>query len=564
MIVNMEILSIEEIQNKYPKRSITSGAEVLRLSPSPTGFVHIGLLYMATICKYLAKQSDGVLILRIEDTDSKREVEGAKEEIVKQLKAFGLSYDEGLMLNNENKLEEVGNYGPYIQSERADIYKAYAYYLIEKGYAYKCYMGVEELDIMRDEQMAKKIRPGVYGPYAKYHNAADAGLANQELYEEYQRLINSKAEYVIRFRASGDQSQKFEMQDAIMGKVEVPENDEDFILIKSDGMSTYHLAHVVDDMLMGTTMVIRGNEWYSSLGKHVALWNAFGFSGSALPKYAHVSPINKIEGKTVRKLSKRKDMEADVKYFIDAGYKKEAVLAYLLRLANPSFDEYFDKAIKDKSDLSSSIQAYHLNLEELARAGRGPLLDMPKLNNISSEIVAAMRASEIYSEYAKYLEDRDTDFYKVIAADRAYTERVLNIERTGEKVRKDIYNYAMIKNQIYYMFDDVKKDILPNNPDDTSLELDKRKVFSAASGSVLFEILLAKQVLDTDENGDNLLGLEAWVEAMKEVSIEMKYEKFGEFMKDLRITITGEEKTPNLYFVLNVLGKDKVKQILGL
>lgn len=541
-----------DLESAYKKRDLPNTAEVVRVAPSPTGFVHIGLLYMAVICKYIARQTGGVFILRIEDTDKVREVQGAKEEIIKQLNTFGLTYDEGLFINDEGKFVEKGEYGPYLQSERVHIYDAYASYLLEKGLAYKCYMTSDELDIMRQTQTNNKERPGVYGKYAKYHNADNVDLVGKDLYEEYQLLLKSNMPYVIRLKAKGDMHNKFHMNDVIMGDVQVPENDEDFILIKGDGYASYHLAHVIDDRLMGTTLVVRGNEWFASLGKHIALWNAFGWPA---PRYAHVAPINKQDGGTVRKLSKRKDNEADVKYFIEAGYSSEAVVAYLLRLANPSFDDYYTDIIHGKKDLIDGIHNYHFNLEELARGGRGPLLDIPKMNSLSSEIVAQMSAEDLYESYTAWLRNHDIEFYNTLIKDKVYAVKVLNIERTGEKIRKDIYNFSMIKSQIYYMFDcaaNVHNDEMEAKNKAPSFFNDDNKV-------ELYNLLLERNILSMGGNGDNFLNLEMWVEAMKQICSDMGYEKFGDFMKGLRILITGEERTPNLYYILNVLGPDKVK-----
>ncbi len=520
------------------------GAEVVRVAPSPTGFVHVGLLYMAVICKYIAKQSGGVFILRIEDTDREREVPGAKEEIVRQLNAFGLGYDEGEYIDEAGELKEKGDYGPYLQSERTDIYNSYLQHLIENDLAYKCYMTIEELGAMRNEQMENKVRPGVYGKFAKYHNANNPELVSSELYNEYQHLLKSDASYVVRFKSKGNMHSKFQMNDVIMGDVQVPENDEDFIVMKSDGHPSYHFAHVIDDKLMGTTLVIRGNEWFASLGKHIALWKAFGWS---IPQYGHVAPINKQDGGTVRKLSKRKDNEADVKYFIEAGYQPEAVVAYLLRLANPSFDEYFTKQIHDKLNLINSLNGYYFNLSELARGGRGPLIDMPKLNNLSSEIIAQMPAQQLYKKYTQWLETHDVEFFNILSSNPEYTQKVLNIERTGEKIRKDIYNFEMIKGQIYYMFDTLVK---PNRDSG---------YFPKEAKNMLCNLLVERDILSVNENGENMLELEVWVNTMKQICTDLGYEKFGDFMKALRIILTGEERTPNLYFLFNVLGSEKVK-----
>lgn len=311
----------ENWREKYPARSLPEGAMVTRLGPSPTGFLHIGALYTALIGQRVAHDSKGIFFVRIEDTDSEREIPGARELIVNGLAQYGLSPDEGLV--------EGGNYGPYIQSARKDIYASYAKDLVKRGSAYPCFMTPEELGAMRKEQEFAKVRPGYYGKYAKWRDASVA---------EINERLASGATYCIRFRSNGDQNKKQAFKDEFLGDLQIPENDEDFIIMKTGGGTTYHLAHIVDDSLMGTTFVIRGEEWLSSLPKHLDLWRAFGLE---IPLYGHVMPINKQDGGSVRKLSKRKDPEADIQMYTKAGYPEDAIIGYLYRLANPTFDEWW-------------------------------------------------------------------------------------------------------------------------------------------------------------------------------------------------------------------------------
>lgn len=512
-------MTITDLENKYPKRNLPDGAEVVRVSPSPTGFVHLGLLYMAIICQRVAESTKGIFILRIEDTDTAREVKGAKESIVNMLAKFNIKYDEGLKSDTQ-----VGNYGPYVQSERKEIYDVCIDYLLSVGRAYRCFMTLEELDTLRAWQTENKIRPGVYGEYAKYRDKEGSGP------------------YVIRFLSRGNEHTKFKFYDEIIGDMEVPENDEDFVLRKGDGLPTYHLAHVVDDHLMRTTFVLRGNEWWASLGKHIEIWQAFGWD---IPKYGHLMSINKTDDGGVRKLSKRKDPEADVQHFLNQGYMPEAIIAYLLRLINPSFDDWMKDKIKNDEKINTSN--FPFNIKELSRGGRGPLLDIPKLDNISSEFFSYLYPEELYELILIWSEKHDIEFKNILEKNKEYAINIFSIERktkknNKEKIRKDINKLADMRQQYYYFFDELYEKEKMNR------QLDQNYPFSTSIARELKE-----KIKDMD-----MSSIDLWLAQMKEFAVYLGYDKFANFMRDFRLALTLEEKTPNLYDVILVMGMERV------
>ena len=600
-------MTIQDLENKYPKRNIPAGAEVTRVSPSPTGFVHLGMIYMGNIARHVAEQSKGVFILRIEDTDTKREIEGAKESIVNILAKFNIKYDEGLMIV-EGELKQIGNYGPYIQSQRKDIYDTCINYLLSIGRAYRCYMSVEELAQMREEQEKNKVRPGVYGQYAKWRpdffdKKNNIKVEGNMYKNNLQYPLNvdgsiDETNCIIRFLSLGNELNKFKFHDEFLGDMMVPENDEDFVIRKADGLPTYHLAHIVDDHFMRTTFVLRGNEWWSSLGKHIEMWQAFGWE---IPKYGHIVPINiqeevstslitdgmshtpsspqgggenpDIEIKikvTVRKLSKRKDKEADVQFFLDQGYMPEGVIAYVTRLANPSFDDWMMAKIKAGEKLN--LNEFNFNIKELARGGRGPLIDMNKLNNISSEYFSYLDNEELYEMILMWSNVYDEEFYKILKVNKEHALKVFAIERRAkdnipEKLRKDIYKLSQIKEQYYYFFDELFEKKM------TEMQYEKGYPFSSAIAKQLKEIFNSTPLPTSPQGGGENANsvdifstettLEEWLAFMKAISKYLGYYKFANFMRDLRLALTLEERTPNLYDIMQVMGKERIVRRLG-
>ncbi|MDQ5957181.1 MAG: nondiscriminating glutamyl-tRNA synthetase [Patescibacteria group bacterium] len=521
----------QKIEEKYPKRDLQENAEVMRLAPSPTGELHSGALYLAMINDILAHRNNGKLILRIEDTDKNREVTGAAERMMKYLDIYNIKIDESLLQNSE--------YGPYIQSERLDTYNAFVYDFLIKDYAYVCFMTSEELDLMREEQVVMKTRPGVYGKYAKSRDLT---------FEQIKTKIENKEPHVIRLKSSGNFDNKIKFEDELMGLMELSENDEDFIIAKTDGVPTYHFAHLIDDYLMRVTFVMRANEWIASMTKHLELWGKLGVKA---PKYGHIMPINKKDGNSIRKLSKRKDPEASVAYYQKEGYTVDALKAYLMRLANPTFDDWWNLQVEesDQKRIKINLSNYEFNLDELKRNSRGPLLDFDKLNNISSDIVASMNAEEVAEKLLEWAKENDADFYNMINQNKDYLIKVLNIERETVKKRKDIYKWSMVKNSISYMYDEIFNNL---NQDINNQDLLK----------------YLKVELSKDENKnlfDNSIDIDSWILTFKNIYNASPFVndiKFGDMMMSLRKSITSQEKTPNLYYIFEVLGRDRVLQRL--
>ena len=525
---------ISYYEEKYPERKLKEGAIVTRIAPSPTGFVHIGGLYQGLVAKKLAKQTEGVFFLRIEDTDQKREVENGVQNILDSLKEFALEPDEGM----ETEITEKGNYGPYKQSERKEIYQSYAKYMIEQGKAYPCFCTQEELEEIRNKQETAKIRTGYYGVWAKCRNYT---------VEEMIEKIKSGEKYIIRFKSPGREDRKIKHKDVIKGNVEFPENDQDVVIIKADGLPTYHFAHIVDDHLMRTTHVIRGDEWLSSIPLHLQLFQEAGFRA---PKYAHIAPIMKNDNGNKRKLSKRKDPEAAVSYYAEQGIPKEAVKEYLINIANSTFENW-RRANQDKS-----IDEFELKLNKMSVSGA--LFDMTKLLDVSKIVISKMTAEEVYENAINWAKKYDEELLEILKQDKEYSLKVLGIERGNKKPRKDISKWSDLKENISYMYDNLFE------KDDTSYVYqvinDKTKI------NKILNLYIEKYY---DENDDK----QTWFNKIKELSGEMGYAKeVKEFKADpekyeahvgdvstvLRIALTKRTNTPDMYEIMQVLGKDEI------
>ena len=404
-----DILYYEE---QYPERNLKEGAYVTRVAPSPTGFIHIGGLFQSVIDRKLAKQSDGVFILRIEDTDQKREIENGVNQIVEGFKNFDIIPNEGVISDKE----EQGVYGPYKQSERKDIYQSFAKHLIERGLAYPCFALPEELEEMRMKQEVAKVRPGYYGVWAKYRN-----LSLEESIEKIKKGDN----YVIRFKSNGNEARKVKHHDLIKGNIDFPENDQDIVIIKSDGLPTYHFAHVIDDHLMRTTHVIRGDEWLSSVPVHLELFKALGFK---LPKFAHTAPIMKDENGSKRKISKRKDPEAAVSYYHEEGIPSEALVEYLLNIANSSFENW------RRANTDKLIDEFKFELNKMSVSGA--VFDLVKLLDVSKNLISRYSAQEIYEQTFKWAKKYDKELESLLELDKEYAINIFNIERNTRKTTK--------------------------------------------------------------------------------------------------------------------------------
>ena len=524
------VKEINYYEEKYPERNLEEGAIVTRYAPSPTGMMHIGGLYQALIAKMVSKKSNGVFFVRIEDTDQKREVENGISNIVNALKDFDIMPDEGMI----SETEEIGKYGPYKQSLRKDIYQSYAKYLLEQGKAYPCFATQEELDEMRAKQEAAKVRTGYYGVWAKYRN-----LSLDEMAEK----INAGVPYIIRFKSPGREDRKIKHKDLIKGNVDFPENDQDVVIIKSDGLPTYHFAHAVDDHLMHTTHVIRGDEWLSSVPLHLQLFQELGFKA---PKYAHISPIMKNDNGNKRKLSKRKDPEAATSYYEEIGIPSLAVKEYLLNIANSTFENW------RRQNKDAEIEEFDFKLNKMSVSGA--LFDMVKLQDVSKIVISKMTAEEVYEKSLEWANRHDEDLAKMLE-DKEYSLKVLGIERGNTKPRKDIAKWSDVKENIIYMYDDKFLNEEQNYP--YQVINDQNDI------NKILDLYIEKYYNPEDDK-------QTWFNKIKELAGEMGYaEEVKEFKANpgmykahvgdvstvLRIALTGRTNTPDMYEIMEVLGK---------
>ena len=526
---------ISYYEEKYPERDLEEGAIVTRFAPSPTGVMHVGGLYQGLIAKKLAEQTNGVFFLRIEDTDQKREVENGIKGIVESLKEFGIEPDEGMT----SETEEVGKYGPYKQSLRKEIYQAYAKYLIEQGKAYPCFCTPEELNQIREKQEAAKIRPGYYGIWAKCR-----GLT----VEEMAKKIEAGEDYIIRLKSPGREDRKIKHKDIIKGNVEFPENDQDVVIIKGDGLPTYHFAHAVDDHLMHTTHVIRGDEWLSSVPLHLQLFQVLGFRA---PKYAHIAPIMKNDDGNKRKLSKRKDPEAAVSYYAEEGIPKEAVKEYLLNIANSTFENW-RRANPDKG-----IEEFNLQLNKMSVSGA--LFDMVKLLDVSKIVISKMTAEEVYNNSLDWAKKQDKELAELLENKKEYSLKVLGIERGNKKPRKDISKWSDVKENISYMYNELfEKD---------KSEYQYQVINNKEEIEKILDLYITKYYNPEDDK-------QTWFDKIKELAGEMGYAKevkefkanpnaykahVGDVSTVLRVALTKRTNTPDMYEIMQVLGKDIIK-----
>lgn len=518
----------EYMEQIYPKRCLPEGAMVTRFAPSPTGFLHIGGLFTALVNERMAHQSGGVAILRIEDTDKKREVENGISAIVGGLSDFGVNFDEGMM----SETEQRGNYGPYQQSCRAEIYQSFCKMLTENGAAYPCFCTEDELAQIRAEQEQAKVLPGYHTTYARCR-----GLEIQQI---KQNLQENKP-YVMRLRSPGKIGGRIKYKDVIRGEIEMDENVADIVLLKQDGVPTYHFAHAVDDTLMGTTHVIRSDEWVSSVPVHLQLFYVLGLKP---PKYAHVSPIMKEENGAKRKLSKRKDPEAAVSYFNDEGYPKEGVLEYLLNLANSPFEDW------RRQNKTADMHDYKLLLNKMSQSGA--LFDLVKLSDVSAGVISMFTAEKVASDVLQWAKTRDMLLYDNLSKDIEFAARIFDIDRGGKKPRKDIKKWSDAADYVSYFYtaptnakSELPENISPEN----------------------CRAILAKYAEIYSENDDK----NEWFEKIKSICGPLNFspdvkeykadpEKFaghvGDISSVIRVAITGRINSPDLYEIMKLLGKN--------
>ncbi len=520
----------EDYKKIYPERNLEGDAKVTRFAPSPTGFLHIGGLFASLISERIAHSSGGRFILRIEDTDKKREVEEGVEKILEGLLGFGINIDEGFVDYDT----ESGDYGPYKQSQRALIYQCFAKELVKKGMAYPCFCTEEEISAIREKQEAEKLLPGYWGRFAKCRDLS---------YEEIEENIKKGMPYVIRLRSIGKEDGKIAFKDGIRGKIELSENIVDVVILKSDGIPTYHFAHVVDDYLMGTTHVIRGDEWISSIPIHLQMFYMLGIKP---PKYAHIAPIMKEEDGGKRKISKRKDPEAAVSFYEEEGYPADGVIEYLLNLANYTFEDF------RKANKNTPWQEFKLEMSKMSSSGA--LFDLVKLNDVCKNVISLYSAEKVYDLASEWAFKYDEELYKLLTRDKDFSVKMFGFDRNPDKPRKDIGKWSEVRDAFSFMFDetfDGKYEEVAN----VSKE-DAKKILTLYKD-------MYDETLDNQEWFANLKDLAQKVGFAREVKeYKQNPDSFkghvGDVSNVLRVAITGRTKSPDLCSIMKTLGKDKV------
>lgn len=523
----------QDLEEKYPPRALPEGARVTRFSPSPTGYLHIGGLFGALADYMTAKATGGVFYLRIEDTDKKREIEDGVSGILEGLRAFGITPDEGVTGFDS----ETGAYGPYTQSKRVEIYHIVAKDLVRRGLAYPCFCTADELTALREQQEKDgALIRGYFGKYAKCRDLSD---------EEIEANLRAGKPYVLRFRSDGDENRRVRFDDIVRGKIEFPENIIDEVLLKSDGVPTYHFAHVCDDHFMRTTHVLRGEEWLSSVPKHIALFKACGFRA---PKYAHTPLVLKIDEQdgTKRKISKRKDPEAAVSYFVDSGYPKEALIEYLMTLLNSNFEDW------RRANPEADIYSFPFNLKKMSVSGA--LFDLAKLNDISKTVISRMDAQTVFDRTLAWAKTYDAEYAALLENDPQKALGMMALDRGGKKPRKDIAMWSQVRSYFSYMYPALyEKDYtLPENisaADAAAILHDYSEVWSPADEKdVWFEKIKAlcaphgftPNVKEYKQNPDAFKG------------------HVGDVSTVIRIAVTGRTNTPDLCTILQLLGEETV------
>ena len=524
----------QDMEDMYPPRALKEGARVTRFAPSPTGFLHFGNLFTCMVSYKTAKTTDGVFYVRVEDTDQKRKVEGAIDVMLKGLSVYGINADEGVVGDEK----EIGNYGPYYQSARAEIYQTYAKALVEQGLAYPCFCSADELDEIRAAQENESIK-GYWGKWAKCRDLS---------FEQIKANIDAGMSWTLRLKSPGELDKKCYFDDMIKGKIEMPENVQDVVLLKSDGIPTYHFAHAVDDHLMRTTHVVRGDEWIYSVPIHLQLFKVLGFKP---PKYAHVSPIMKEENGGKRKLSKRKDPEAAVTYYAEEGYPQESVNEYLMTLANSNFEDW------RRMNKTEPIEKFPFNLKKMSVSGA--LFDIVKLTDVSKNVISLMPAKKVFELSYAWAKEYQPQLAELFAQDEAKATAILNIDREGKKPRKDIAKWSDVLDYVSYMYDET---FVPN------YELNGNATSSLAV-KVIEEYI---KVVNLDDDKD------AWFGRMKDIcplvgctpnvkEYKAEPEKFeghvGDVSTIIRVALTGRTNTPDLFAITALLGEDTVKARLN-
>ena len=517
----------EMLEERFPTRNAPEGAVITRMAPSPTGFVHLGNLVQGLTSERMAHQSGGVLFLRVEDTDAKREVPGAVEVLINTLKHYGIQFDEGATIDGD-----AGAYGPYRQRQRAGIYHVYAKKLVSEGKAYPCFCTEEQLAAMRETQEANKETTGYYGKYAMWRD--------REM-DEIQEQLSAGNPWVLRFRSTGSIENQFKFDDVVKGKLTITENDVDHVLLKSDGIPTYHFAHAVDDHLMRTTHVVRGDEWLPTLPFHIQLFNALGFK---LPKYVHIGPLMKMDGNSKRKLSKRKDPELALTFYKAEGFPVAAVYEYIMTLLNSNYEDW------RRANPDAPATEFKFSPKKLNPAGN--LFDYAKLTDVSKNVISKMNAQEVYTLLLEWAEEFDADFAEKLSADKDYSVSILAIGRGGKKPRKDIAVWKEAKPYMGLFFDDYLQ----------------KPEFDAKFDKAIIRTVLEKFIAVYDPADDSAV----WFDKVKAITEEIGFttdmkaykadpEAFPGTVADvstfIRQAVTGQTNSPDLYTVMQILGKER-------
>lgn len=517
----------EEVEARFPKRQLPEGAVVTRMAPSPTGFVHLGNLVQGMISERMAHQSGGVLFLRVEDTDAKREVPGAVEVLIDSLKYYNIHFDEGATMDGDN-----GSYGPYRQRQRAGIYHVFAKKLVSEGKAYPCFCTEAELSALREQQEANKETTGYYGKYAIWRDRP---------MEDIQTQLDAGNPWVLRFRSTGSIENQFKFDDLVKGKLTITENNVDHVLLKSDGIPTYHFAHAVDDELMRTTHVVRGDEWLPSLPFHIQLFKALGFK---LPKYVHIGPLMKMDGNSKRKLSKRKDPELALTYYKAEGFPIQAMREYLMTVLNSNFEDW------RRANPDADINTFKFSPKKLNPAGS--LFDYAKLVDVSKNVISRMRAEEVYSLLVEWAKEFDPGFAAKLEAGPDYAKQILAIGRGGKKPRKDLAVWKDAKPYMGFFYD----------------EYLEKPVFEEAFDHAVIADVLNRFLEQFDPSDD----ANTWFDKVKQITAsigfttDMKAYKadpsaFPGTVADvstfLRLAVTGKTNSPDLYTVMQILGPQR-------
>ena len=517
----------EMLEERFPLRDVAEGAVVTRMAPSPTGFVHLGNLVQGMISERMAHQSGGVLFLRVEDTDAKREVPGAVEVLIDSLKHYNILFDEGATHTGDN-----GIYGPYRQRQRAAIYHVYAKKLVSEGQAYPCFATEEELAAMREKQEANKETTGYYGIYAIWRDRS---------IEDIKAQMDAGNPWVLRFRSTGSIENQFKFDDLVKGKLTITENDVDHVLLKSDGIPTYHFAHAVDDHLMRTTHVVRGDEWLPTLPFHIQLFKALGFK---LPKYVHIGPLMKMDGTSKRKLSKRKDPELALTYYKAEGFPIKAVQEYLMTVLNSNFEDW------RRANPDAPVDSFKFSPKKLNPAGS--LFDYAKLTDVSKNVISRMGAEEVYELLTEWAKEFDTDFAEKLEADPAFATAILAIGRGGKKPRKDLAVWKDAKEYMGFFYDDYLQ----------TPAFDEK--FSKETIIDALNRFLEKFDITDDAS--------VWFEKVKEITTDMGFTAdmkaykadptafpgtVADISTFIRQAVTGKTNSPDLYTVMQILGYER-------